>query len=117
MKRTGFFAILALALTGCGGEHESTPERAEKAPETVLGLVWHGRSTWLGRFGAVSLRPVGRRTAVAPSWTATTSPDGGTLVLGSAERSVLTFVDAETLRPRGRPLALSGQRWIGRALW
>jgi hypothetical protein len=38
-------------------------------------------------------------------------------VLGSAERSVLTFVDAETLRPRGRPLTLSGQRWIGRVLW
>jgi hypothetical protein len=120
MRWSAFVAIVVLALTACGGDRPATqaPERAEATRGTVLGLVWQGRSTRLARFDAVTLRPVDRRrTAVVPSWTATASPDGRTLVLGSAERSVLTFVDAETLRPRGRPLRLSEQRWIGRVLW
>jgi hypothetical protein len=113
-------ALVLLATAACGGERETEPARgpAGAAPDHVTGLVWQGRRAQLARLDPITLRPVDRRrTAVVPSWTAASSPDGGELALGSAERAVLTFVDAETLRVAGGPLPLVDGHWIGQLLW
>jgi len=90
-------AVAALALTAASASAKLGP---------ILALVWKGSGASLTRVDATTLQPVGGAALrIDTTSLVGRSPRGATLAFGTGGGG-LAFVDARSLRLRGRPAAL-----------